>query len=86
MLDIEKLYKPPRSRELHPDGCISKYDRYRTLEELDADSGIEQDINRESGLQGETLVRKGMMKKRKVSEQIRIAPEINIIKIGDTGR
>ena len=39
----------------------------------------------ESGLQGETLVRKGMMKKRKVSEQIRIAPDINIIKIGGHG-
>lgn len=39
----------------------------------------------ESGLQGETLVRKGMLKKRKVSEQIRIAPDINIIKIGGHG-
>jgi molybdenum storage protein len=40
----------------------------------------------ESGLQGETLVRKGMMKtKRKTSEQIRIAPDINIIKIGGHG-
>jgi len=39
-----------------------------------------------SGLQGETLVRKGMMKKRrKASEQIRIAPDINIIKIGGHG-
>jgi len=40
----------------------------------------------ESGLQGETLVRKGMMKtRRKAAEQIRIAPEINIIKIGGHG-
>jgi molybdenum storage protein len=40
----------------------------------------------ESGLQGETLVRKGMMKKmRKTSGQIRIAPDINIIKIGGHG-
>lgn len=40
----------------------------------------------QSGLQGETLVRKGMMKKkRKASEQIRIAPDINIIKIGGHG-
>jgi len=38
-----------------------------------------------SGLQGETLVRKGMMKKRKVEEQIRIAPEINVVKIGGHG-
>jgi molybdenum storage protein len=40
----------------------------------------------ESGLKGETLVRKGMMnKKRKTSEPIRIAPDINIIKIGGHG-
>lgn len=39
-----------------------------------------------SGLQGETLVRKGMMKqKRKTTEQIRIAPDINVIKIGGHG-
>lgn len=38
-----------------------------------------------SGLQGETLVRKGMMKKRKVGEQIRIAPDINVVKIGGHG-
>jgi molybdenum storage protein len=38
-----------------------------------------------SGLQGETLVRKGMKKKRSASEQIRIAPDINIIKIGGHG-
>ena len=39
-----------------------------------------------SGLQGETLVRKGMMKgRRKPSPQIRIAPDINIIKIGGHG-
>src|SRR5512136_3124949 len=39
-----------------------------------------------SGLQGETLVRKGMMKKRrKAAEQIRIAPDINVIKIGGHG-
>jgi molybdenum storage protein len=38
-----------------------------------------------SGLQGETLVRKGMMKKRSVTEQIRIAPDINVIKIGGHG-
>ena len=38
-----------------------------------------------SGLQGETLVRKGMMKRRPVSEQIRIAPGINVIKIGGHG-
>jgi len=38
-----------------------------------------------SGLQGETLVRKGMMKKRKIAEQIRIAPEINVVKIGGHG-
>src|SRR5512137_186914 len=38
-----------------------------------------------SGLQGETLVRKGMKRKRSDSEQIRIAPEINVIKIGGHG-
>jgi molybdenum storage protein len=38
-----------------------------------------------SGLQGETLVRKGMKKQRSISEQIRIAPDINIIKIGGHG-
>jgi molybdenum storage protein len=39
-----------------------------------------------SGLQGETLVRKGMMKgRRNPSPQIRIAPDINIIKIGGHG-
>jgi molybdenum storage protein len=39
----------------------------------------------QSGLLGETLVRKGMMKERRKSEQIRIAPEINIVKIGGHG-
>jgi len=38
-----------------------------------------------SGLQGETLVRKGMKRKRSMAEQIRIAPEINVIKIGGHG-
>jgi len=39
-----------------------------------------------SGLQGETLVRKGMMReRRKPSPQIRIAPDINILKIGGHG-
>src|SRR5512136_178407 len=38
-----------------------------------------------SGLQGETLVRKGMKKQRSIREQIRIAPDINIIKIGGHG-
>jgi len=39
-----------------------------------------------SGLQGETLVRKSLVTmKRKPSEQIRIAPDINIIKIGGHG-
>ena len=36
-----------------------------------------------SGLEGETLVRRGMMKKRRgTSGQIRIAPDINVVKIG----
>jgi molybdenum storage protein len=39
----------------------------------------------QSGLLGETLVRKGMTKERRKSEQIRIAPEINIVKIGGHG-
>jgi molybdenum storage protein len=38
-----------------------------------------------SGLQGETLVRKGMKMKRTAAGQIRIAPDINIIKIGGHG-
>lgn len=38
-----------------------------------------------SRLQGETLVRKGMLKARKLHDQIRIAPDINIIKIGGHG-
>lgn len=38
-----------------------------------------------SGLQGETLVRKRMKKQRSINEQIRIAPDINIIKIGGHG-
>jgi molybdenum storage protein len=37
-----------------------------------------------SGLQGETLVRKGM-KRRSPGKQIRIAPDINVIKIGGHG-
>jgi molybdenum storage protein len=35
-----------------------------------------------SGLQGETLVRKGLHRKRAAGEQIRITPELNVIKIG----
>ncbi len=35
-----------------------------------------------SGLQGETLVRKGLHRKRISGEQIRITPELNVIKIG----
>ena len=35
-----------------------------------------------SGLMGETLVRKGMKMKRTLSEQIRIAPDLNVLKIG----
>jgi molybdenum storage protein len=38
-----------------------------------------------SGLQGETLVRKGMRRKGGETEQIRIAPEMNVIKIGGHG-
>ncbi|MFA4875820.1 MAG: uridylate kinase [Methanoregula sp.] len=38
-----------------------------------------------SGLQGETLVRKGLQKKLPQTEQIRIAPDINVIKIGGHG-
>lgn len=39
----------------------------------------------DSGLQGETLVRKGMHRKGAGREQIRIAPEMNVIKIGGHG-
>jgi molybdenum storage protein len=35
-----------------------------------------------SGLQGETLVRKGMRKRRPARGQIRITPDLNVIKIG----
>ena len=49
VLDIEELCKPPSCREFHPDGIISKYDRDRTLQQLDAYSGIKQDINRKRG-------------------------------------
>jgi molybdenum storage protein len=38
-----------------------------------------------SGLQGETLVRKGMKRVGKQSPQIRIAPEMNVVKIGGHG-
>ena len=38
-----------------------------------------------SGLQGETLVRKGMRRRGPVTEQIRIAPEMNVVKIGGHG-
>jgi molybdenum storage protein len=38
-----------------------------------------------SGLQGETLIRKGLKTKRPVAGQIRIAPDINIVKIGGHG-
>lgn len=38
-----------------------------------------------SGLQGETLVRKEMIKSGKLPRQIRIAPEVNVIKIGGHG-
>jgi molybdenum storage protein len=35
-----------------------------------------------SGLQGETLVRKGMLKRARAKEQIRLLPELSIVKIG----
>ena len=38
-----------------------------------------------SGLQGETLVRKGMIKPSKLPRQIRIAPDANVMKIGGHG-
>jgi molybdenum storage protein len=38
-----------------------------------------------SGLQGETLVRKGMHRKGGSGPQIRIAPEMNVVKIGGHG-
>ncbi|MFA5253220.1 MAG: uridylate kinase, partial [Methanoregula sp.] len=42
-------------------------------------------IELSSGLQGETLVRKGLRTKRPTSGQIRIAPDINVVKIGGHG-
>lgn len=38
-----------------------------------------------SGLQGETLVRHGMRRKGEGRKQIRIAPEVNVVKIGGHG-
>jgi len=38
-----------------------------------------------SGLQGETLVRKGMHRKGETRPQIRIAPDVNVVKIGGHG-
>ncbi|MDD1669221.1 MAG: uridylate kinase, partial [Methanomicrobiales archaeon] len=35
-----------------------------------------------SGLEGETLVRKGLMKKTRRSETLRILPDLNVVKIG----
>jgi molybdenum storage protein len=43
---------------------------------------MEKRIELISGLQGETLVKKGMRKKRRAGDQIRITPELNVIKIG----
>jgi molybdenum storage protein len=39
----------------------------------------------QSGLMGETLVRKHMKRKRSLEDQIRIAPELNVVKIGGHG-
>jgi molybdenum storage protein len=39
----------------------------------------------DSGLRGETLVRKGLMRRLDDVEQIRILPELNVIKIGGHG-
>ena len=38
-----------------------------------------------SGLQGETLVRKGLHRKGATRKQIRIAPDLNVVKIGGHG-
>src|SRR5512136_3454388 len=43
---------------------------------------MEKRIEINSGLQGETLVRKGLHRKRATREQIRITPDLNVIKIG----
>src|SRR5512136_3496329 len=43
---------------------------------------MEKRIEINSGLQGETLVRKGLHRKRSAGEQIRITPDLNVIKIG----
>ncbi len=39
----------------------------------------------ESSLKGETLVRKGLMRKHANTEQLRIVPDLNVIKIGGHG-
>lgn len=49
------------------------------------DKNMAKRLELKSGLQGETLVRKGMIKQRRFSGQIRIAPETNVIKIGGHG-
>ncbi|MCX6682580.1 MAG: uridylate kinase [Methanoregula sp.] len=42
-------------------------------------------LEMKSGLQGETLVRKHMRKGKSAEQQIRIAPDLNVIKIGGHG-
>ncbi len=44
-----------------------------------------QRLELQSGLQGETLVRKHMKRKGPARDQIRIAPDLNVIKIGGHG-
>lgn len=46
---------------------------------------MEKRLELKSGLQGETLVRRGMRRKGASAKQIRIAPEMNVIKIGGHG-
>jgi molybdenum storage protein len=46
---------------------------------------MKQRLELQSGLMGETLVRKHMKRKRPASEQIRIAPDLNVVKIGGHG-
>ncbi|WAC04700.1 MAG: uridylate kinase [Methanoregula sp.] len=46
---------------------------------------MEHRLELQSGLMGETLVRKHMKRKKPAGEQIRIAPDLNVVKIGGHG-
>ncbi len=47
--------------------------------------GMHNRIDISNKLQGETLVRKGLMKKHAGAERLRLVPELNVVKIGGHG-